>query len=193
MSSVPTRRYSPAEYLALERSSHERHEYFRGEIFAMAGGSVRHALICDNLLERTRARLRGGPCSSFSASMRVKIQSVGLYTYPDLSIVCGEWVFEDEQRDTLLNPTIIVEVLSPSTESYDRGRKFTSYREMPSLGEYVLVAQEEPRIERFVRQEHGWLLLPIVGIDQELELGAANITIPLSEIYENVTFGQEQP
>lgn len=190
MSTVPQRRYTPAEYLALERKSEERHEYFRGEVFAMAGGTVRHALICDNLLERTRSRIRGSPCSSFSASMRIKIQATGLYTYPDLSIVCGNWEFEDEQRDTLLNPRAIVEVLSPSTESYDRGKKFSQYREIPSLAEHILVAQDEPQIERFVKQEFGWQFIALSGIEQELELVAAGITIPLREIYENVTFGE---
>src|SRR5687768_18486567 len=102
MSTVPNRRYTREEYLSLERRSDVGHASFRGEIFAMAGGSLRHALICDNLLERSRSRLRGSPCSSFSASLRVKVQATGLYTYPDLSIVCGDWEFEDERRDTLL-------------------------------------------------------------------------------------------
>ncbi len=191
MSTVAKRRYTPAEYLALERTSEERHEFYRGEIFAMAGGTERHATICDNLLERVRSRLRGGQCRAYSSSLRVKIEATGLYTYPDLTIVCGERLFEDEREDTLLNPRVIIEVLSASTESYDRGKKFGHYQQVPSLAEYILVAQEEPRIDRFVRQEHGWLMVPVAGIEQELEITAAGIRVPLREIYENVTFGED--
>jgi Uma2 family endonuclease len=190
MSSVPNRLYSAAEYLAKDRAADYRSEFIKGYIVAMPGGTERHAMICDNLVERTRTRLRGTPCHPYSSSLRVKIEPTGNYTYPDLSIVCGERRFDDSLRDTLINPRLIVEVLSPSTEQHDRGWKLRSYQLIPSLEEYVLVSQDEPRIERFLRQgEIGWLMTAVSGLDQTVRFESVNCDLPLTEIYEGVVFG----
>jgi Uma2 family endonuclease len=189
MSSAPSRRVSAVEYLAFERSAEARHEFVDGHIVELSGGSMRHATICDNLLERTRAILRGGPCRSYSASLRVKIVATGNYTYPDLSIVCGEPQLEDDRQDTLLNPRLLVEVLSPSTERHDRVWKFRNYQLIQSLEEYVLVSQDEPRIERFLRQgEIGWLMTDVTGLDNRVRFESVNCELALAEIYESVTF-----
>jgi Uma2 family endonuclease len=190
MSSALQRRYSPAEYLALERQAAQRSEYIDGAIYAMAGGTARHALICDNLLERIKARLRGSDCRPVSSSLRIKIEATSNYTYPDLSIVCGQWQFEDSTNDCLLNPRLIIEVLSPSTERHDRGWKFRNYQLIPSFEEYVLVSQEEPRIERFSRQgDVGWLMTAVSGLESTIRLESVHCDLPLSEIYEDVAFG----
>ena len=190
MSSAFHRRYTPAEYLAIERAADQRSEFFNGEILAMSGGTASHAIICDNLLERVKNRLRGGSCRPFSSSMRVKIKATGNYVYPDLSIVCGEWIFEDERRDTLLNPRLVVEVLSPSTERHDRGWKFRNYQLIESFEEYLLVSQDEPRIEHFRRQgDVGWLMTTVAGLDATIRLESVNCELPLAEIYEDVVFG----
>jgi Uma2 family endonuclease len=147
-------------------------------------------LICDNLLERTRAALRGGPCQPFSSSLRVKIAATGNYAYPDLSIVCGEQQFEDKRQDTLINPRVIVEVLSPSTERYDRGWKFKNYQLISSFEEYILISQDEPRIERFLRQgDVGWLMTHATGLEGALRFQSVGCELPITEIYEGVVFG----
>jgi len=189
MSSVSSRRYTAGEYLALERDAADRHELVDGQIVAMAGGSEPHATICDNLLERTRARLRGAGCRPYSSNLRVKIEATGNYTYPDLSIVCGEMRLEDARQDTLLNPRLIVEVLSPSTERHDRGWKFRNYQLIATLEEYVLVSQEEPRVERFLRQgEIGWLMTHVSGLENTVRFESVQCELPLTEIYEQVLF-----
>jgi len=188
--SVPQRRFTSAEYLSLERTAEIRHELVDGQIIAMAGVTRRHALICDSLLERVRARLRGGPCQPYSSSLRVKIEATGNYTYPDLSVVCGQERFEDGREDTLLNPRLIIEVLSPSTELHDRGWKFKNYQLISSFEEYVLVSQDEPRIERFLRQgEVGWLMTQVTGLDQVVRFESIECELPLAEIYEKIIFG----
>jgi Uma2 family endonuclease len=190
MSTAPERHYTPAEYLAIERKSEERHELINGHIVRMQGGTERHAAICDNLLERTKARLRGSPCRPYSAALRIKIEATSNYTYPDLSIVCGERQFDDEQRDTLTNPRLIVEVLSPSTERHDRGWKFKNYQLITSFEEYVLISQDEPRIERFLRQgDVGWLMTAVAGLDKTVRFESVDCELPLAEIYEEVAFG----
>jgi Uma2 family endonuclease len=192
MSSVPHRRYTPAEYLSLERTSDIRHDYVDGQIVAMSGGSIWHAIICDNLLVKLTARLNGTGCKPFSASLRVKIQATGNYTYPDLSIVCGERQMEDGRNDTLLNPRVLFEVLSPSTEMHDRGWKFKNYQLIPSFEEFVLVYQDEPRVERFVRQgDVGWLMTHVSGLDQKVRIESVGCELSLAEIYAEVVFGQE--
>jgi len=189
MSSAPSRRVSSAEYLAFERSAEARHELVDGHVIELSGGSIRHATICDNLLERTRAILRGGPCRPYSASLRVKIMATGNYTYPDLSIVCGELQLEDDRKDTLTNPRLLVEVLSPSTERHDRVWKFRNYQLIQSLEEYVLVSQDEPRIERFLRQgEIGWLMTDVTGLGHSVRFESVNCQLALAEIYESVEF-----
>ncbi len=190
MSSAFQRRYSAAEYLAIERLAAHRSELVDGVIDAMAGGTEPHAAICDNLLERVKARLRGGPCRPYSSSLRVKIEATGNYFYSDLPIVCGERRFEDDRRDTLLNPRVIVEVLSPSTERHDRGWKIRNYQLITSFEEYLLVSQDEPRIERFLRQgDVGWLMTAVTGLDSVIRLESVDCELPLAEIYEDVSFG----
>ena len=152
---IQPRHATPEEYLAVERASETRSEYFAGDIVAMTGASRAHNLIVLNVGAELRAQLRGRACESYVEGMRVKVVAAGVYTYPDVVVVCGEPVFEDEQVDTVLNPTLIVEVLSPSTERYDRGRKLEHYRKIPSLSEYILIAQDARRIEWYTRQEGG--------------------------------------
>ena len=159
MSSHAETHYTPEEYLALERQAPCKSEYYAGEIFAMAGASRWHDLTVTNVLRELSLQLKGQPCTTYPSDMRVKVSPTGLYTYPDVIVVCGEAQFEDHQQDTLLNPTLIVEVLSESTEAYDRGGKFTHYRKLPSLVEYVLITQTKPHIEHYVRQsDNRWLL-----------------------------------
>ena len=190
MSTAPTRRVTAEEYLAFEREAEAHHEFINGQIVAMAGGTRRHARICDNVLIATQTRLRRTNCESYSANLRVKIEETGNYTYPDLSIVCGEQRFEDLREDTLLNPRVIVEVLSPSTERHDRGWKFKNYQLITSFEEYVLVSQDEPRIERLLRQgEVGWLMTHVEGLDKSVRFESIGCELPLREIYEGVEFG----
>jgi len=180
-------RLTAAEYLEIERHAETKSEFFDGEMFAMAGGTKRHSLIAVNLGAEIRRRLRGPACVAFNADLRVKVNASGLYTYPDLSAVCGAQHFEDEQEDTLLNPNLIVEILSESTQHYDRGAKFALYRQLPSLREYLLVSQWEARIEQYyLGADSVWRFRDIVGLQSQLDLDSVSITIPLAEIYENV-------
>ena len=182
-----------AEYLARERVAVGKSEYYRGEIFAMAGGSVRHNTIGGNLFASLRGRLRGSPCRPYNSDQRIRIPANGLATYPDLSIVCGEYQIDADDRDGIINPRVIFEVLSKSTESYDRGKKFDLYRQLDSLHEYILVAQDAPQVERFVRQDDGsWILTVIKDREAVLELQSLAAELPLSEIYEDVKFGPEE-
>ncbi len=149
MASTPKTRYTPEEYLALERSSETKHEYFKGEIFAMGGASSRHVLIVTNLVIELGSQLKKGPCRVFSTDLRVRVDTSGLYTYPDVVVICDAPEFSDDQRDTLLNPVLIIEVLSDSTKDYDRGGKFEQYRTIKSFKEYLLVAQDRPHLEHY--------------------------------------------
>src|SRR2546427_4844189 len=159
MSSQANKRYTAEEYLALERQAECKSEYYAGDIFAMAGASRWHNLIVTNVVRELSLQLKERPCTTYPSDMRIKISPTGLYTYPDVTVVCGEAQFEDTQQDTLLNPTLIVEVLSESTAAYDRGGKFTHYRKLTSLMEYVFIAQTKPHIEHYVRQpDNRWLL-----------------------------------
>ena len=179
---------TPAEYLGIERTATYRSEYLRGEMFAMAGGSPTHSRIKTNVLGELRSRLKGNPCAPYDSDLRVKCPT-GLYTYPDASVFCSELEFDDEQKDTVLNPTLLVEVLSKSTEAYDRGKKFDHYRTIPSLREYVLVSQEEPMIQRFLRNEDDtWTLSVVADLNQSVRLQSLGIELPLAEVYERVDF-----
>jgi Uma2 family endonuclease len=193
MSTAPTRLLSPQEYLAQERQADFKSEYLRGEVFAMAGASYEHTLIKDNLARKAGNQLEGGPCHVLTSDMRVKVNPTGLYTYPDIAIVCDKPQFEDEVFDTLLNPRAIVEILSDSTEKYDRGAKFGHYRQIPSLQEYVLVAQDRALVERFARQADGsWVLTVFEGLSQTFAFASVRAQIALTEIYSRVEFA-EQP
>lgn len=181
-------RYTPGEYLALERKSLTRNEYYRGEIFAMAGASREHNLIAGNLNREIGNQILDRLCESYSSDMRVLVDETGLYTYPDVIVVCGGPEFLDGETDTLLNPTVIFEVLSESTEAYDRGAKFRHYRRIRSLKEYVLVAQDRMMVERYTRQGDDWLLTEFSDPGQPLRLESIDCAIPLERIYAKVTF-----
>lgn len=194
MSTASKRLLNPAEYLEQERAAPFRSEYFRGEVFAMAGASFEHTLVKDNFAGETRNSLRDGPCRVLTSDMRVHIPATGLYTYPDIAIVCDEPKFADDVFDTLLNPLVLIEVLSDSTEKYDRGTKFAHYRQIESLKEYVLVSQDHPIVERFVRDEKGtWSLTDARGLDAVFEFESVPVRVPLSEIYRGVTFPEISP
>ena len=183
---------TPEQYLARERAAEFRSEFFRGEMFAMAGASKQHTRIKDNLARHTGNQLENGPCAVYTSDLRVKVSATGLYTYPDMVVECDEPMLEDKFRDTLLNPRVIVEVLSDSTEKYDRGEKFAQYRELPSLQEYVLVAQDRALVERFVRQpDDNWLLTAFSGLTQTFEYGTLPARVPLAEIYRGVTLPEK--
>jgi Uma2 family endonuclease len=194
--SVPARQFiTPGEYLEGERSAGTRSEYFNGEVFAMAGASRNLNLLCANLVREISSQLRSGPCEVYPIDMRVKVSATGLYTYPDLAVVCDEPQFEDGHLDTLLNPTLIVEVLSPSTEAYDRGDKFAQYRKLQSLQEYVLISQDRARVERFTRQAEGdeWLFAEVSDLESAVVLSSVGCTLRLSDIYERVQFPEDPP
>jgi Uma2 family endonuclease len=194
MSAVPKVYLTPAEYLAFERQSDIKHEYFQGELFAMAGASRQHARIATNLAYLFVGQMKGRPCDVFSGDMRVKVSATGLYTYPDASVVCGRPRFADKEMDVLLNPTVIVEILSKSTEAYDRGGKFAQYRTLDSLLDYLLVSQDRPLIERFTRQpDGGWLFTESAGLDAVMPIESIQCQLPLAEVYDRVELDQTPP
>ena len=189
MSRQPKPYLSPEDYLALERRAEFKSEYFDGEIFAMAGASEPHNLITINTIRELSIQLKKRPCKAYANDMRVKVSPTGLFTYPDVIVVCGQAQFDDIQRDTLLNPTLIVEVLSDSTEAYDRGRKFEHYRKLESLMEYVLIAQHRPHVESYRRQpDQRWVLTESDGLESSLRLDAIDCELALAEIYDKVEF-----
>jgi len=189
MTALPKKRYTPEEYLAIDRQAPFKSEYHAGEIFAMAGASEEHNIITVNLTVALGSQLRGGPCRPFAADMRVRVGPADLYAYPDVVVVCGERRYADEQRDVLLNPTVIIEVLSPGTEDYDRGDKFTGYRYLDSLQEYLLVAQDRPHVEHYTRQPDGrWLLSEAAHLEAVIHLPSLAADLALSEVYADVNF-----
>lgn len=192
MSSAPTAHLTPEEYLEQERKAERKSEYFRGETFAMAGASPEHALIITNLVGELRQQLKGRPCNVYSSGLRLRVSPIGPYTYPDVLVVCGSPAFADDQRDTLLNPALIVEVLSDSTKDYDRGRKFQHYRTLLSMGEYLTVAQDSIHVEQWTRQpDQRWLLAEADSIAATISLASVEVEIALSEIYDKVKLPQQ--
>jgi Uma2 family endonuclease len=180
--------YTPEEYLALERHAEFKSEYIDGRIVAMTGATIPHNAIVSSLHGALYSRMRGGPCQLFVSDLRVQIAGGRRYTYPDLVAVCGDVQTADNARDTLTNPTLVVEVLSPSTEAYDRGEKFAHYRTIETLQEYVLVAQDRPVVDVFSRRGEFWRLQTIANLDEPVELLSVGCTLSLRDIYENVTF-----
>jgi Uma2 family endonuclease len=182
--------FSPEEYLAFERGTDARHEYLDGHVYAMAGESIEHSRICVNVAGELRARLKGSPCEVLSPNMKVVTSPSGLFSYPDVVVICGEPRFYDERRDILTNPTVVFEVLSPSTEAYDRGEKFLRYRtQIETLQEYVLVSQHRPLVEHYVRQPDGsWSYFSATGLDEAVDLVSIGCRLPLSEIYDRIVF-----
>ena len=184
---------SPQEYLRLERQSEYKSEYVNGQIFAMTGASRKHNLITTNISRELSQQLKGRPCEVYAVDMRVKVRATGLYTYPDVAVACGEPEFEDDFIDTLLNPTLLVEVLSPSTERYDRIAKSSYYRTMESLAEHLLVAQDEIRVEQYIKQPNGeWLLFEFLALDSTVQLPSIACSLQLSEVYDRISFDPHQ-
>jgi len=192
MSAVPKKRLTAEEYLEFERSSEIKHEFYNGRIYAMAGAKRRHNLIALNIGSEIRTHLKGRNCEAYPSDMRIYIPRFGLYTYPDVSVVCGKPEFQDAVLDTLLNPVLLIEILSDSTESYDRGKKFQHYRSIESLQEYVLVSQNEARIEKYIRQGDGfWVLSEAVGVVSSIMFESIDCPISLAEVYDKIDF--EEP
>lgn len=187
---LPAAHITPEEYLELERAATDaKHEYFAGEIFAMAGGSVRHARIISNAHHALRNALAGKPCDAFTSDVRVRVSETGLYTYPDVVALCGEPELPDDHEDTLLNPTVLIEVLCPSTARYDRGDKFLHYRTIPSLQDYLVIAQDRMHVEHHQRQAEGrWLLTDFRSNGDTIELTGVPARLSLSDLYDRISF-----
>ena len=193
MSSTAAQTYlSPEEYLAWERKADTKHEYVRGEIIAMSGASRVHSLIVTNISGELYIQLKGRMCEVHTNDMRVQTSPEISYFYPDVLVVCGEPRFEDNTFDTLLNPIVLVEVLSPSTAAYDRGEKFKHYQQLTSLREYVLVSQDEVRVELYRRQETQWKPIEFRSLGNVLSLASIDCELILSDIYNRVEFGGNQ-
>ncbi len=193
MSLQPKPYVTPEEYLAGERATEEKHEYFQGEVFAMGGASLAHVRIVSNLVRTLGNQLLGKPCEVLATDLRVNVPQTGLYTYPDVNVVCDELQFDDDHRDTLLNPRLIIEVLSPSTEAYDRGKKFAHYLTIESLAEYLLVAQDQPRIEQYIRQPSGdWLWHEAAALEESIRLPSIECELQLAEVYDRVEFSEPE-
>ena len=194
MSAQPQPRLTPEQYLAVERAAEFRSEYYNGVMYAMSGASYAHVLIATNWSGELRDALKKRPCTVAAVDLRVRVSKGGLYTYPDIIVVCGEPEFADDQKDTLLNPTLLIEILSPSTEGYDRGFKFAQYRTIESLQEYALTSQIEPRVEIFRRQPGGdWLMSEAVGLEGACRFETIDRSIALADIYDKVTFATGEP
>lgn len=190
MSTRPQTYLSPEEYLELERRAEYKSEYSDGTMVAMAGGSERHALLISNLFIELGQQLKPRKCRIYSSDLRLRVSATGLYTYPDVMVVCGPPEFADDRRDTVVNPVVIIEVLSDSTKNYDRGEKFRHYRGLKTLTEYVLVDQDSIHIEHFVRQSDGrWVMTEIDSPDAFLQLSSIECTVPLADVYDKVEFG----
>ena len=187
MSLQPKIHPTPEEYLEVERKADYKSEYLNGEIYAMGGTSPRHVLIVTNIASELRNQLKNRPCMVYSTDLRVQVSPQGLYTYPDVLVVCDTPQFSDQRRDTLTNPTLIVEVLSKSTKDYDRGEKFEQYRAIKSFKEYVLVAQDKYHVEHFVRQsDDTWFFSETNRLEDTLELITIGCHLKISEVYDKV-------
>ena len=184
--------YTVEDYLTLERSASYKSEYRDGQIYAMTGASRKHNLVSGNIYRELSLQLKKRPCEAYINDMRVKAAEASSYHYPDVAVVCGTPQFEDAQVDTLLNPTLLIEVLSPSTEAYDRGSKFAHYRKIASLREYLLVAQDQPNIERYVRQGDVWILSEVTGIEAFISLDSIDCMLSLREVYDKVVDDVDQ-
>jgi Uma2 family endonuclease len=180
------RLFTEAEYLLIEGQAAYKSEYIHGRIYAMSGGTPEHSQIAANIIAEVKGRLKGKPCRVYTSDLRVKVRATGLLTYPDITVVCGEPQYEG---DNLLNPTVIFEVLSPSTEAEDRGHRFEHFKQIPSLQDYVLVAQDSPRIECYTRQDDtNWPGQIVGGAEAHLFLASLDCTLELAEVYDQVPF-----
>lgn len=177
------RSWTPEEYLAWERLQPGKHEYFQGAVSAMARVTLEHSLVLVGIASELGNALREGPCQVLLSNMRIKVRATGLYTYPDALVVCGKADLEDDARDTLLNPTVLVEVLSDSSEAYDRGKKFEQYRSIPSFTEYLLVAQDQVLIEHFSRQADDSWVLREARAGGKIDLASIGCVLQVDQIY----------
>ncbi|HYE76225.1 MAG TPA: Uma2 family endonuclease [Blastocatellia bacterium] len=197
-SNVPTVLLTEEEYLEMERKSEERHLYLDGYVYAMAGETLAHGDICTNIIGTLFSQLRDSPCRVLSKDMKVRSGPIptarrtkkGMFSYPDIIVVCGTPVFHDHHRDVLLNPTVIIEVLSDSTEAFDRGQKFLRYRNyLESLSEYILISQNTAHIDHFQRRGNkGWFLQTFFSLEDTFTIPAINCSLKLSDVYARVTF-----
>lgn len=191
MASLAKPRFMPEEYLAMERQADRKSEYYSSEIFAMAGASYAHNVLVANVARKLGNHLEGGPCRAVTSDQRVLVMPTGLYTYPDVVIVCGQPQFLDNHLDTLTNPIVIIEVLSTSTELYDRGEKFAHYQRLESLRDYLLIAQDQCRVEHYSRrvaEEGQWLLTVYDDMNAMIRLTSIDAELALASTYEGVEF-----
>lgn len=194
MTAVPKKKYTEAEYLALERAAEYKSEFYDGVIFAMAGAKHNHNRAKDNLAGELYSQLKGGPCYPLTSDMKVKVESTGLIAYPDIVVICGEAMFLDDRSDVLLNPRIAIEVLSPSTEKYDRRTKLRHYQQIPTLMEVVLVSPDEPFCERYARRADGtWSAETSIELDEALAFASIPVRVPLSAIYAGIPLPEVPP
>ncbi len=188
MSTQPNIYLSPEEYLALERQAEFKSEYFNGVVYAMSGASLNHNKIVANVIAELVQQLRGRPCSALPSDIKVRMPDSRKFFYPDISVVCGEPQFHDERTDVILNPILLIEVLSESTEGFDRGGKFQAYQRLESLQEYILLSQNKPVIEQYVRQSEAvWKYTAVIGLESSLSLPSIECTLNLSNVYDKVT------
>jgi Uma2 family endonuclease len=193
VSAGPKRKLTAAEYLAIELAAPHKSEFYAGEMFAVAGGSYDHNRVKDNLAGLLHTAFSGGPCFAVTSDMKVKVSATGLYSYPDVAVVCGAPEFEPGGRDVLLNPRVVVEVLSDSTEGYDRGLKFLQYQ-LASLQEYVSLSQTEAVAERYVRRPDGtWVYTSVQGLAAEFAFATVPARVRLADVYDGVTFPGRPP
>ena len=186
---VQQRYYTPEEYLALERAAEFKSEYYEGQIFNMAGASDPHNVIAGNMIAALNIGLRGKPCKPRPSDAKVCSSDEGLFSYPDVTVVCGPPQFYDKTKDVIVNPKLLVEILSPSTEGTDRGKKFAKYKQLESFTDYLLVAQDEPQIDYFIKQSNGdWLQKSFRGMDAEIYIASLDCTLRLADIYDAVLF-----
>ena len=187
MASATKPRLTPEQYLEIERAAQERSEFWNGEMFALSGASVPHGVITGNILAGLHARLRDKPCRVFPPDLKILVAPTGLFAYPDVVVVCGRPEYVDGVRDVVKNPILVVEVLSPSTEAWDRGGKFAHYRQLPTLREILFVAQDEVRVEQYTRQEGAaWLLTGAAALDAVVHVSSLECELPVAEIYAKV-------
>ena len=181
--------YTPEEYLALERDAEFKSEYFEGGIFVMQGASDPHTIIGINIAGEFYLQLKGSSCVARSSDIKIRTPDRGMFSYADLTVVCGQARFHDGTKDVLINPKVLVEILSPSSEAFDRGKKFAKYKLLESFTDYILIAQDEPQIDYFIKQPSGdWLQKSVSGMEAEISIASVDCTLRLSDVYSNVTF-----
>ncbi len=188
---IPVRRFTPEEYMELEEQALEKSEYIDGFIYAMSGSTPKHAAITANVIGNLVPGLKKGSCRVYSGDLKIASDMRGHFTYPDAVVVCGKPRFHDKFKDVLLNPTVIIEVLSPSTEAYDRGDKFKRYRRIGSLTDYLLIAQDQPLVEHFSKQTDGWVMQDADKLSGKIKLKTLKMTFALTELYDGIEFETE--